>query len=325
MFEKMTNFEINILESIQKITGNNILDKAVEYVSMLGEVYLFMVIAILFYWLFNKKGAYKFVTAFLFSTAITGVLKVVIKRPRPFNHASNRIHSVGAPTEGYSFPSGHSQAAAVNTFGTWKLTKNKLVRVLLILNIIIIPLSRLYLAQHYITDVLAGLILGIIMVFLIYFIFDKIKNEEYFGLILSMFIIGAVFALIFTENFSKEMFQAAGAYVAFSIGYFLEKKLVKYEVKEIWWKQIIKLVIGLAGVLLIKEGVKLLLPYTDVATDHINYYLDLIRYFLIGLWATIGAMGIFKLLFGRKKETSKDLNRGKTVYQQYKKEHKRLG
>ena len=62
MIEKINNFEVNILETIQKITGNNIVDKAVEYISLLGEVYLFMVIAILFYWLFNKKGAYKFVT-----------------------------------------------------------------------------------------------------------------------------------------------------------------------------------------------------------------------------------------------------------------------
>lgn len=305
MIEKINNFEVNILETIQKITGNNIVDKAVEYISLLGEVYLFMVIAILFYWLFNKKGAYKFVTAFLFSTAVTGALKTLIKRPRPFDYAPDKINSIGPKTQGYSFPSGHSQAAAVITLGTWKLTKNKIIRVLLIFNIILIPLSRLYLAQHYPTDVLVGLLIGILMVLLIYFIFDKIKHEEYFGLILSVVVIGAVIALALTKNFSKELFQAAGAYIAFSIGYFLEKKFVKYDVKEVWWKQIIKFIIGLAGILLIKEGVKLLMPYTEVATDHINYYLDFVRYFLIGLWATIGAMGLFKLIFARNKKELK--------------------
>ena len=66
-----------------------------------------------------------------------------------------------------------------------------------------------------------------------------------------------------------------------------------------------KFIIGLAGILLIKEGVKLLMPYTEVATDHINYYLDFVRYFLIGLWATIGAMGLFKLIFARNKKELK--------------------
>ena len=307
-----TGYEIEIVKWIQRFSGNELVDKLFVYISFLGEAYLFIVVAVMIYWLFEKKWAYKFITAFLASTVVVSVMKVLIKRPRPYQ-ASTDIESIGTPaheaygTQSYAFPSGHSNAAASISVGVMKQTKNLFVWILMILNIILVPFSRLYLGQHYLSDVLAGLLIGIISVLLIYKLFDYIKNEEFVGLILLPFILCGVYLLVHFKMYNKEMFQAAGAFGAFAIGYFIEKRFIKYEPKEDkWWKQLVKLVIGLAVVFGLQQGLKYVLPYEVVSEGAdiplMNFVWDGIRYFIIAIWATVGAMGLFKLMFGKKKE-----------------------
>ncbi len=307
-----TGYEIEIVKWIQRFSGNELVDKLFVYISFLGEAYLFIVVTVMIYWLFEKKWAYKFITAFLASTVVVSVMKVLIKRPRPYQ-ASTDIKSIGTPaheaygTQSYAFPSGHSNAAASISVGVMKQTKNWFVWILMILNIILVPFSRLYLGQHYLSDVLAGLLIGIISVLLIYKLFDHIKNEEFVGLTLLPFILGGVYLLVHFKMYNKEMFQAAGAFTAFAIGYFIEKRFIKYEPKEDkWWKQLIKLVIGLAVVFGLQQGLKYVLPYEVVAEGAdiplMNFVWDGVRYFIIAIWATVGAMGLFKLMFGKKKE-----------------------
>jgi hypothetical protein len=51
---------------------------------------------------------------------------------------------------------------------------------------------------------------------------------------------------------------------------------------------------------LLKEGLEALLPYSDLADTApslTDLYLDFIRYAIICLWITYGAMASFKLLF----------------------------
>lgn len=320
------NIEIDIIKWIQQFSGKELIDKGFIYISYLGEAYLFIVVALIIYWLFNKKWAYKFVTAFLASAVVVSVMKVLIKRPRPYQESAD-IKSIGKPAheaygeQSYSFPSGHSSTAASITTGVLKETKNVFLWVLLILNIILIPFSRLYLGQHYLSDVIMGVILGVLIVLTIYAIFDKIEKEELVGLIILPFVLVGVVALVYFKMYNKEMFQAAGAFTAFSLGYFVEKRLIKYEPKENKvWKQIIKFVIGIAVTFGLQQGLKYVLPYQEVATGDpiplMNFIWDGVRYFIIALWATVGAMGLFKLLFGRKKKETK--KREKLVYQEEK-------
>ena len=88
-----------------------------------------------------------------------------------------------------------------------------------------------------------------------------------------------IVALFFVYN--EQFYIAAGGYIGLVLGYFLEKRYVKYEVKEIWWVQLLKFLIGMIGALLIKEGTK---PLFALMGDH--YIFDLIRYFLVALWAS---------------------------------------
>lgn len=322
----LLNFELEIIKFIQSFSGNNIVDKLFIYISYLGEAYLFIVVAVIIYWLFNKKWAYQFITAFLASTVVVSVMKVLIKRPRPYQ-ASSEVKSIGTPAheaygeQSYAFPSGHSQAASAITTGVLKKSRNSFIWILLISNIILVPFSRLYLGQHYLTDVIAGILIGFLSVTVIYYLFEKIEKEELVGLILIPIILAAVYLLVHFKMYNKEMFQAAGAFTAFAIGYWFEKKVIKYEPKEQkLWIQIVKLIIGLGVTFGLQQGLKYVLPYQEVLAGEsiplINFVWDAVRYFIIAIWATIGAMGLFKLLFGKNQiDKSK---RKKLAYQEEK-------
>lgn len=81
---------------------------------------------------------------------------------------------------GYSYPSGHT-ISAVLLYGTLLLIVNKNVHgklrkpliVFLSIMMFLIPISRIYFGVHYLTDVLASTILGIIILIITNIIMDK--------------------------------------------------------------------------------------------------------------------------------------------------------
>ncbi len=109
----------------------------------------------------------------LFTVAIwviTWVIKVIINRPRP----SADIVEVMVKAKHQSFPSGHTSFYVV-FFGfliflmlvrheIHKLTRYAVITFSLIL-IISVPFSRIYLGAHWFTDVSAGFILGLIVLY----------------------------------------------------------------------------------------------------------------------------------------------------------------
>ncbi|HEX7485248.1 MAG TPA: phosphatase PAP2 family protein [Vicinamibacterales bacterium] len=85
------------------------------------------------------------------------VLKPLVHRPRPWT-SIEAFQAVGAQPAGYSFPSGHAATAAAGAYmlaSTWPAA-----RVGLWALAIGISCSRIYLGVHYPSDVLAGLLIG---------------------------------------------------------------------------------------------------------------------------------------------------------------------
>lgn len=100
-------------------------------------------------------------------------LKKAIARPRPFNLNSVYYHwwqFIGSPPQdGFSFPSGHLTVTTATVFSILLLAKNKLKWSGLIL-VALMGLSRCYLFHHFPSDVLGGILVGIIASLIAYFI-----------------------------------------------------------------------------------------------------------------------------------------------------------
>lgn len=117
----------------------------------------------------DRAGAVQFVVTATGSGAWIGVLKQLLERDRPL--VVSRLVEVS----GFSYPSGHSLAAAAIYTTLAVLTCRKIapgwpraaVLVLAFTLIVSIGASRIYLGVHYPSDVLAGILLGCGWAFLV--------------------------------------------------------------------------------------------------------------------------------------------------------------
>ncbi|MGL4371033.1 MAG: hypothetical protein ACRCUT_15380 [Spirochaetota bacterium] len=130
-------------------------------------------------------------------------------------------------------------------------------------------------------DVMTGLTLGILTAWgmgKIYRTAEK-KGRWLVCLPLSLFIIWCYF------NNNPDFWKAAGAFSGICAGYIIESEIIKFTMPGKAWKIIFRLVIGFAGLVLIKAGMKPLLPDALLS--------DAFRYFCIGLWVSAGAPALF--------------------------------
>lgn len=150
----------------------NILYAITEIGSTIGVIIVLIILLIPFIKT-KKLPDFKYV---LINTII-GVLlmkgiKEIVRRVRP----SWKWIKEG----GYSYPSGHT-ISAILLYGTLLLIVRKNVQgklrkpliAFLSIMIILIPISRIYFGVHYLTDVLAGVILGFIILTITSMIMDK--------------------------------------------------------------------------------------------------------------------------------------------------------
>jgi undecaprenyl-diphosphatase len=103
------------------------------------------------------------------------VLKNLIQRARPFAGTTKESLLIAKPLS-YSFPSGHT-ASSFAAAGVLSCYFKKYAPVFFILASLI-AFSRLYLYVHYPTDVLGGIILGLISSRIAIYAFSSLKNVK---------------------------------------------------------------------------------------------------------------------------------------------------
>lgn len=164
-----------MIESLVIGLRNDSLTKAMINMTNLGGAYCLIAISILLlFFIKDKKKAARIMINLVTVFFISQLLKFIFRRPRP-----NSLFLMNA--SGFSYPSGHTMVSfAFYVYLLYLLCKkinNKLVKILLIIVtttlLILIGFSRIYLGVHYFSDVLGGLLLGIIYIL----IFIKISNK----------------------------------------------------------------------------------------------------------------------------------------------------
>jgi membrane-associated phospholipid phosphatase len=272
----MLSFELDILRTIESIRSS-FLNGLFEFITMLGEETLLIVLMAIVYFMYDKHLAKRmfFITAM--SLSLNCIVKNFVKRPRPFTRGISCVREETAT--GYSFPSGHTQ-----TFATWSngfafyLKSKKLLWGTVILSILV-GFSRMYLGAHYPSDVIAGLLFGLVFAYLGNKLYDKVQNKHLlytaFLLILTPFII---FFIIKPDPLYEDFFKLFGMQAGFTLAVLLEEKLVNLEKSNVVWKNILRIVICVVLALVIKESLKALFV-TDIL--RLSLILDAVRYFVL--------------------------------------------
>lgn len=296
--------EIKIVEFFQNIS-NSFLDVFWGIITKMGEETFFLIAFAGIYLCYSKLFAIKYTFYYLVSVGVNSIVKSVFDRPRPYM-VSDTIDNI-LPASGSSFPSGHTQGYFVQwstaTIELNKKSKRNGFRValpmIMLVGGVLLMISRMYLGQHFLSDVLVGMMFGIILPFVFDFIiklipinFRKKLTAERLFFVIGMLavIVTAVFVIVqFSIGFYlTRIYKFLGVLSSMSIGYFIDYKYIGYEPNQGWlWgfvKFLITAIVLFGGYFILA----LLVPLT-------GYYAFLI-YFVLGLFATTVLPFVFSLL-----------------------------
>jgi undecaprenyl-diphosphatase len=140
----------------------------------LSQSFLLVLPLIALYMLLRKdRNVYIFSISIVLFYVINDTLKYIVREPRPCNTpALSWINTVSCETN-YSFPSSH---AAVLTGLPAFMGKFRYVRIAYLIWLALILFGRVYLGEHYLTDVIAGMLLSIAMTYIMYKYRSEINN-----------------------------------------------------------------------------------------------------------------------------------------------------
>ena len=147
---------------------NVFLTKLFLAASFLGSTECYILIAILIYVVWDKKLAIRLSVLVLLTMSLNDVLKNIIRNPRPFIREGTYLKKWAVSASSaktlaaeYSTPSGHAMGASAFYSYLCAFIGNRYVRIVAVLAIILIGLSRPYLGVHYAEDIVIGWAIGL--------------------------------------------------------------------------------------------------------------------------------------------------------------------
>ena len=161
MLNTILNFDWKILDLIQGIRSE-FLDNMMMFLTSLGNYGAIWIFTGVLFLSFAKTRKTGIAMAFaLLAVLISGnmVLKPLIARLRPFMTDETIMLLIKAP-EDFSFPSGHTYSAIAAATVIFKYYKK--AGVIAYLVAILIGFSRMYLMVHFPTDIIGGIVLGVL-------------------------------------------------------------------------------------------------------------------------------------------------------------------
>lgn len=162
VLKKANKIDDYVLFAIKKHIQNRYLDVIMLRITRLGDlgaVWVMIAMVLLLDKPYRMIGIIVLITLVISTIIGEGILKHLVRRIRPCNEGK-KIKLLVAKPPSYSFPSGHTLSSfAVAKVLSVYFTQYGLIFIGIAL---MIALSRIYLYVHYPTDVIAGIILGIL-------------------------------------------------------------------------------------------------------------------------------------------------------------------
>lgn len=159
------------------------LDVVMPYITILGDGYFFALMALLVL-VWKRRMAIIFGIAGLIQALTSTFLKRVLfnglPRPKKYFEGTEALSFIeGVKVASYfSFPSGHTMSAFLLAgLFSFFWTNNKVTQMILLLGASVVAISRIYLLQHFLRDVVAGSLLGILIAMLTWYVIQPKVNK----------------------------------------------------------------------------------------------------------------------------------------------------
>lgn len=150
---------------IKKYCSEYFIKEIIEDITSLGGMTIYCVV-VLFSLFVDSIVGFKLILMLIIAYIITGVIKSFYKKERPkeesYKNIIEKLHS-------RSFPSLHTMRATMLGITFANILNERLAIILSVLLILIVGWTRMILKKHYFTDVLGGIIFGIIIFLIVNF------------------------------------------------------------------------------------------------------------------------------------------------------------
>jgi membrane-associated phospholipid phosphatase len=312
--ESFQELGIQLIQAIQVLMPT--LDAIMEFFTFLGKIEFYILLITFLYWIVDPGLGFRVFMVLLSTDIIATSFKQLLHQPRPYWIGD--VQHLGAEETSYGIPSSHaSDSLAVWGYLAYQVKKSWMW-VVSIAIFLIISFSRLYLGVHFPHDLIAGWMIGLI-VLLLFVKFEKqvsiylrMQSQTYqigFGFVISILfiIIGVIVRFIISGTSDPESwahyasearslthyFTLAGALFGAMAGYVMMKFRASFQVKGSWSMKLGRYLIGIIGVVITMYGLDFL--FSLIASDEsiTGYILRYIRYGTTTFWVLFGAPWLF--------------------------------
>ena len=141
-----------------------------------GIVWIILTVILLLIPKTRKSGVYMAVALIADLIICNVILKPIVARIRPYS-INQTVQLLVTPLKDYSFPSGHTAASFASVSALYFAGRKRMAAGALIVSVLI-AFSRMYLYVHYPTDVLGGLIIGLLCGWIADMIIQKVMEKR---------------------------------------------------------------------------------------------------------------------------------------------------
>ncbi len=320
MIETILNNGVDLILQLQSL--GDWIYAPMTLITMLGREEFYLLAMPILYWAVNATLGFRVGVMLLLACGSNVVLKWALHLPRPYWY-DPRVQGLAAETY-FGAPSLHSQVPA-SIFGLIAATfRRAWIWVVVVPLIFVIGLSRLVLGVHFYFDVLLGWALGAVGIWV--FVTQEAKVKAWFEgqkvadqiavvflSSLGMISLGAL-VLALTGDFElpevwisnalfdhpemeslnpfelEALISPSGALFGLGAGRIWISSRGGFNAGGIYWKRFIRVVVGLAGVIILWQGLGLIFPKDP---DLVGYSLRYLRYASVGFWSAAVAPLIF--------------------------------
>lgn len=230
-----------------------------QWITYFGQELLVIVVICILYWCSDKRFAYLLGFSYFTAGLCVQTLKITLRIPRPWvlDPSFKAVESAVPGATGYSFPSGHTQAATSLYASAAFHAKRGWLKALFVLCFLLVGFSRMYLGVHTPKDVFVSMGISLLFTWLIWhfqsFLIDDRKNTPWIALILAVISIAvSIYGLSMLHagtielKYASDCCKAAGAGLGFAAGFYIERTFLNFDTRtDKLWMQLLKLFIGL--------------------------------------------------------------------------------
>ena len=263
------------------------LDGLFKVITTLGAEQVFLLLLPLVFWCLDKRRGARLGVLLMLSAYVNHALKDLFGRPRP---SPNRI-KVMAEEISPGLPSGHSQnsVAVYGFLAAWMHRPRAWVGAGLI--VFGVGLSRIYLGVHFPSDVLGGWLVGIVLLAIYLRVEPEVEHRLRtlpWGYQIVLTVVAPL--TLFFLNASKDSAQLMGVLAGMMAGVLIELRWVHFSVEGSLLQRALRFCVGSGIMLVVWLGSKAIFPSEP---EMVALVFRLLRYGLVGVWASLGAPWLF--------------------------------